>query len=80
MLVYRSVVCRFFRAPSSYFPNEAKKMSKSLQCMVTSHMCGDFLGPCLYTSLETWLGVKAGGDWDVVGSGDVKVGVRRKCQ
>jgi len=31
---------------------EAKKMSKSLQCMVTSHMCGDFLGPCLYTSLD----------------------------
>ena len=48
-------------------------MSKSLQCMVTSHMCGDFLGPCLYTSLETWLGVKAGGDWDVAGGLDVKV-------
>ena len=50
-------------------------MSKSLQCMVTSHMCGDFLGPCLYTSLEAWLGVKAGGGWDVAGGLNVKVAV-----
>lgn len=31
---------------------EAKRLSKSMQCVVTSHMCGDFMGPCLHTSLD----------------------------
>eukprot|EP00438_Fugacium_kawagutii_P027181 Skav234840 [mRNA] locus=scaffold1428:228913:238504:- [translate_table: standard] len=33
-------------------PRQAKRLSKSMQCVVTSHMCGDFMGPCLHTSLE----------------------------
>jgi len=31
---------------------EAKKQSKALQCVVTSHMNGDFLSPCLFTALD----------------------------
>jgi len=31
---------------------EAKRLSKAIQCVVTSHMCGDFMGPCLHTSLD----------------------------